>query len=1139
MPEGSLAVNIQTLQTALEAVSGLLGEPPQGAGQGSGLAGAAGLAATSPGDRVSGFGASLTGQVSGLLTFDTSSVTGATDLFGTLQGTAQAPPTQALAGFEQRIAQASSAFGGDFVQQIQQALEAITSISQNVPEDRTAIVSALLDQILDVVGSLDGPEAARIQAWVQSLQELHRTLLPIIEEVQSAPDPAAVALQVIENSLDSTLEILGMGQVRRLVDFMDAFPGNLLPSELLNGLNVALDASGSAYVQAQATLSGPYADFRDQVVAADLALRDLKQALRPFMTVVRRVAHASILQPHALENFLQEQLDIALAVKVSDVQTIEDPFNELFDRIDAAIEGIDLSFVRTEVLGFFEETRSIIEQVDIGSVGDTLQAQLGEVAGAIEDLQQGVTDLLAQIEAFFDSLGQQARSLAEGVGTFQPDGTFQYNFEPQLRQMLTSARTAIGGDPADPSAPSVAGALDEFQTTIDQFLGQLNGMLAPVESAIDTAKTTAVEGINDFVAFVTGLNMPDLIEQLRQQVEQILDNLVPIDFALVIDPVIAEIENSTDSLRDIDADSLNDMLRAALSLALDVIISIDFTATISTPLKDEFAQVKALPQQALDELQARYEQALSMLDALSPEQLLEALFAAFDVIEEAVGSLSLSALLQPLDDLHAQHLQQPLAQLKPSTLLQPVAEAYQGLASALSGLNGADLVAPLTAQLDTLKTAVTGFDITSWVDDLLAAVEQVQQDLQDIRPSELLQPLVDDLTRLESELDRFKPSVLMAPVADLATPLLQFLETVQQETIEALFQLFQEPLQLLDRLEPTAITQEIQQGIDALLAALQGVNLPARYNQIKGQHFDLRVAAEAQGDGARVALVATIDPEVELGEFVTTYNELVAALQSLKQNVELPDLADLYTQLRERLLAMLPPYARELLDPETFKRLMRLADPTRFLEELDQRFEALKERLLPIRPEDITAELDATYDAVLALVDGLDVGDSLNQVKDLMTQIQGIVDSIRVDFVAADIDAALDDLRAMLQALDPARLFDDLDAIHHEVELVVQSTVPSEVLSGLGTTLAEVQALVSSVNPRETLGPPLNEAWEAVEGVLAAIDFTIILSPLVDKLDELEVEFEASLGRTETAFDGMLGAAKSAMGGGASVGVSI
>ena len=1140
MPEGSLTININTLQGTLSGITDLLGQPPEGGDLGSGLAGTAGLASVSLGDQFGAFEAGFTGQVSNLFQFDaTASLTELTDLFSGLQTEVQAPPTEALAGFEQRISEANTVFEGDFIQGLQQVFEAVQGISAGVPENRTEIVNALLDQILGILTSLEGPEAQRIQAWIQSIQDLNQVLLPLIEQAQTSPDPTAIVIEVFQRALNSTLEVFQFGPVNSLLDFLDELLGNGLSPELLGEMSAALTTSSLAYGQLLAGVGSDYPEFRDWVVVAAEELQVLKDGLRPVMGVINRITTARILQPQALERFLREQIEAALAVEIQAVQRIDNPFNELFDHIDETIDAVNLEVVRTEVLDFFETTRNTIEQVNIPSIGDTLQAQLGMVEQTVIALQQGVTDLLAQITDFFNSLTQRFEELANTVGTFQPDGTFQYRFEQDLRDLFNSAQAAIGGDPSNPDAPSVLSSLQDFQATLDQFLGQVEGLLQPVNAAISTVTTTAVDGINTFSAFLTGLNVTDLIDQLSQQIEQILDALGPIDFAVITDPVIAEIEETTINLQSIDTESLNALLREALKVALDVIISIDFTVSISTPLRDEFAAVRAIPQAALDELQQRYEQAIALLDTLGPDQLLAALFSAFDTISDALTAVSLETLLAPLDQLHQQFLQDPLYQLQPSTLLQPVAESFDTFTAVLDDIDGAAIIEPISTLLNELKANVANFNLTDEVDNLLAAVETVKQDLREINPSDLLDPLVADFDRLEEALDRFRPSIVFQPAAELATPLLQFLDNIQQEVIDALFEMFQGPLQLLDRLQPEVLTQSLQEQIDLVLAALNTIDLPAQYNQLKGQYFDLNLAVEAQGSKAKVALVGFLDPDQQIGDIVTTYTDLVSTLEGLKQNVQLLALDSLYTELRERLLAMLPPYARELLDPETFQRVMRLADPTRFLEQLDERFEALIDKLLPIRPQDLAAELDATYETVLALVDNLDIEDSFNQVQEIFSQIQTIVDSIRIDFVAADIETALTDFRSLVDALNPATLFVDLDALHQQVGLVVESTLPSQVLAGLQDLLDQVIGLLDNVDPRLVLLPPLNAAWDSVQGVLDEIDFTIILSPLVDKLSDLELEFEASLRRTETAFDQMLGAARGALGGSVSGSVSV
>lgn len=1140
MPEGSLSINIQSLQTSLSAVTALGGSPPDGDNPGTGLAGAAGLLSSSSGGLTQGLGAELTTQISNLLRFDGSaSFSGVTELFDQLKTQAQAPPTQALSGFEGQLTQVNTAFSGDFAQRLTQAIEAVRGISQGVPPDHTSIVAGLLDQILGVIASMQGPEAEMIRSWVQTTSEMIRVLMPVVEKAQQSPDPAAFAIEVVTKSLGSTLEVFGFSQALGLLNFLDGFLTNPIPAASLGEVTTASAALSASFGLTVTLVGGDYIPLRNQVDLTFRAMQDLKARLRPVLTTVHHIAEARILQPGALERFLREQMDRALAVNVVEVQRIDDPFKSLFDRIDAAIDGIDLSSVRTEVLGFFQRTRDTIEQVDIGSVGEMLQQQLSTVQGTVEQLQQAVADLLAQLQAFFDNLTNQARSLAGNVGRFQPDGSFSFNFEQDLRSLFTTAQTAIGGDPQHPERPSVKGTLTQWQSNIDQFLGQLTELLEPVEASIGEVATTAQGAIEEFTEFLTGLDIPALMLQLQDKVREVLDALVPIDFAVVTDPVVAAIDENTEKLRAIDTSSLNDLLREALKVALDVVINIDFTVAVSDPLQEQFAEVKKIPAAAIEQLQQRYEQAIQLLDALNPEQLLQALFVAFDTIDHAVGSLDVAALLAPLDALHKQHLQQPLAQLKPSILLKPLSDAFQSGTAVFNQIQGSTVLAPVNSALDGLKSNVTGFNIAKPIDDLLAAVERVKQDLRAIRPSGLLEPLVADFARLEAELDRFSPSVLFQPITELAAPLLEFLEGIQQQTVAALHQAFQIPLQLLERLRPEALAQFITQQIDAILAALRSLNLPVKFTQLKAQYFDLKAAAEGEADGNKFSLVLSLDPQVQLGELVTGYTDLITILEGLKQNLELTSLSELYETLKERLLSLLPPYARELLDPETFKRVMRLADPTRFLSELDQRFVALKNKLLPIRPQDITAELDATYDAVLALVDQLQIEESLQQVKQILDSIKGIVTGIRVDFLAADIDRAVADFRAMVAALDPARLFSDLDAVHHELELVVQSTLPSQVLAGLGAVLDEVQQIVSSVNPRTTLGPPLVGAWEAVEGALAEVDFTVVLQPVMDKLDELEAAFELSLRRTEDAFDAMLTAGKTALGSGGGGGASV
>lgn len=1135
MAEGSIHIQISGLEGAISGISTLVGD------SGSGLTGAAGLMASSPLGDLGQLQGLLQGQLSGALRFDPGSLGGISGIFEELQGALRLSPGDALTGFQARLDTAGQALGGDLGGRLAQALETVRGLSGSVPADRLDVVKPLVDRILAVFDSLGGDEVETIQAWVVGLQAQLEQALPILEEARNSPDPGALAVSIFEQTLGSILDALGFSRLRLFVDLLQDFPARVINAEITGSTSGAFGAAAGLYGNVQA--GADFDVFRGQVDAALSGLLTARAGARRVVAILRQFTSAEMLQPGGIEAFLRGALDRALAVQVRDAQQIDDPFKALFDRIDAAIDRIDLSVVRTEILGSFAQIRQAIQQADLGSLAAALDGQISTLENAVGDVREGADDLLSRLQAACAELTEKPRQLLAPVGEFQGDGSFRFHFERELTETLGAARRALGGDPADPDAASVARTLADLQARIDGFLGQLSDLLAPVEEAADGAVDGAVEGIQGFAGFLNDLDVPGKLLLLQEKVQEIVDALLPIDFAVIVDPVVQALDENTEKLGKIDPASLNEMLRAALSAALEVVISIDFSVEISAPLGEQLAAVKAIPAQAIEQLQARYREALGRLDDLDPLRLLDALLAAFDAIEGALARVDLAGLLAPLDQVHRQAISEPLARLAPSRLVAPLSASYRQLTSGLDSVRGADLIAPADAALGQLKQAVASFNLTGPIDELSGAVARMQETLRGVRPSQVLEPLSADFGRLEAELDRFKPSVLFAPVAELATPLLELLEGVQQTTVTALFELFEAPLRVLDALQPEQVLERLRQGIDQILALLRAADLPGAYARLRARHFDLNGAVTAGGSEARLSLALSLDPQAHLGEVMEEYTALVAALERIRAGLApgplLAGLVELYGELRERLLGLLPPFARAALDVDTFKRVMRLADPTRFLQELDPRFEALKAKLLPIRPQDLAAELDAAYDEVLAVVDRLEIGEALERVKAAFARLQGTVTDLRVDFLAADVDRALADVRAVVAALDPARAAAVLDGIYAEVQALVESTLPSRLLAGLGEPLERIQGILAALDPRNRLQQPLEEAWDAVLAALAGVDFTVVLKPLVDKLDDLEAELMVSLGLAESAFDRLLGAAQGAVGGGGGISASV
>ena len=1156
MPEGSLTTTIRDLEGSLMLDIGEL--------QGDETTGLTGAATAAGSLDTAGVSAQLVTLFAGLLDYGSSvALDQLTGQFPAVKLEAEvASPDEALDDLKQQLETASQAIGGDLVGQIRGLVDTVRSLRDGIPENGTEIVRVLLDQILGVLATLEGPEADTIRAWVQSVEDLSRTVLPVIDAVNNGGDPEALVIQVFQQALSGVLDTFGYEAANQLLQTLDDWMTGVLPATLLDSVTVTADGVTVNYTQLL-TLAGAEENiFQTAVNDTAAAMDSWRDALQLLLNDLAQLVAAPLLQPEALAGALRSQLQTALSVPVRDAQRIEDPFTALFDRLDSAIDAVDLNAVRKDVLGFFDTTQETLETLDLGSIGDTLQTALAPADQLVAGLDSGVLAALEQVQAFFDQLATKVRELVGPLGEFQPDDSFVYHVERDLQQVFQQTELAITGDPSNPDAPSLVSLLEDFQLFLDSTLGEITAQLAPLQARISEIAGTVVGQVNDFNAFLTGLDIPQLLEDLRSRVQEILDQLAPIDFAAVIDPVVEEFRANGEKLSQIDPASLNALLKEALKAAIDLVVVINISETVTPGIRSGFVEIRAVPQQAIDQLQAGYEEALSLLDALQPEQLLSSLFSTLDVITQAVETVQPAALLEPLDTLYDDYVQQPLATLEPSSLLEPVVDAFADVTDAFEQFDSGAVVAPLNQLLDRFKVAVAAVDLTAWIDELVLLVSQIQQRLQSSRPSDLLAPLVTEFSRLEQELDRVRPSVLFQPAVDLAAPLVGLIDSATQAMVNALHTMFQAPLAVLDRLNPDQLMQELVTAIDQGLQRLRVLNIPGRFSQLKAQHFDLRAAitaeisasaaAEIEAGGveatveaeaaatlaARLALVGTIDPNVNLAPLVVQYRQLEQDLVTLKQNIQTHSVQTLYTELAQQLRTMLPAYGRELMDVETFKRFMRLADPTRFVQELETRFVQLKDKLLPISPEEIGAELDAIYEAVVGLIDGLNIEASLNQVKDSLGRIQGTVAGLRVDFLTEDIDQTIAQVQALVAGLNPERMVAGLDAVYQQLLVVVESTRPSQVLSDLTMILTQVQDLLSAFDLTTLLKEPLMTAWAAIEATLGDIDLTVVLSPLVDKLTELEDGLLEGLEEVETSFDDMLRSARGALGG-ASASVSV
>jgi len=228
MPEGSLAVNIRTMEGSFSGVAEISGDGD------TGLTGAA-TAATTLNTSTADVSEQLVALFASLLSYGSSvALDEITGKFPAVKLEAEvASPEAAFGDFEEKLSAANQAINGDLVGQIRTLIKTTKDIRDGIPVNGTEIVSSLLDQILRVLSSLEGEEAETIRAWVQSVEELRQTVQPVIDAVNNGGDANALVIEVFQQALSGVLITFGFESVSQLLQTIDSALSDGLPPELL------------------------------------------------------------------------------------------------------------------------------------------------------------------------------------------------------------------------------------------------------------------------------------------------------------------------------------------------------------------------------------------------------------------------------------------------------------------------------------------------------------------------------------------------------------------------------------------------------------------------------------------------------------------------------------------------------------------------------------------------------------------------------------------------------------------------------------------------------------------------------------------------------------------------------------------
>lgn len=948
--------------------------------------------------------------------------------------------------------------------------------------DLSAIVEAKADisiavEAPDLLALVDDGAVGRV---LGDLGTAVAAAVAAVDEPEQLVAPLLSAFADLLGSLDTDIEVddyvRAVSDAARVVAAIVTMLGGEPDGIGFGGVDIgeALDRASGHFGEHASVVSGGLSRFRALVQAVERGLPDDPEALvGPALEVLVPVPATSI---DAARDWA-ESLLTQLAGLQLDVGLGSGLVNALAD-VRVAAEAGDAAALEDALVMLARVRENTVSQ---------LAAALRRAAGVLSSLRIG--DGVAPVLGLRAQLGAADEAVLDLL-----DG---------WRELVAGVRATLGAVDGAEAMASINGLLDELEVQLRSVL------VAGVETGVDAAK----QWLRDLLREIP---VRPLRRQLSEAIAAVADGIADADLDAPVTAVRGVLDDLRGLLEEADPAALVQSavaeLEGVLRLALDelqaalggITEAIDAVADEAEQLLSRAVAGLRDFREVVDEVTAAIEEA-GILDAAA--QIAESL----DGLQEQVsGLLSKAPLPDALRDVVEQlistlesidldaavggPLREVAAQLQvPDTVATSVRDGLTAVADAVRSLVPTDVIADLESMTGELLAEIERLDISEITGGVTGLLDDAADALEGVRVAELVAPAGEAFDELVRLVDRIHPRAVLRPAIDLYGQLLGELPVPDPETIVT---------------RAASVTSQAGEAVARAAAE------PAR------QAVGSGAAMPPAGSGPRGGLgPAREEPPADLrpGDVIRLLGFLPAKLREALSGLDAGEAGEVLAGLDERVRA-------------TAAVLRRLRDEVMSLDQTVER--ALQTVLVTIGP----AQVDAQLALRATVAPGFDVEVGLSALArvgpgELAADLEGerrmLLERARSASgtlsgqLAHDLDATaelleallpgelLDDLEALLDALDPEPIAVELDGLLADVV----DAMP-DFLTGAAVEIraleARVRALVDEFSPG-TLMQRYLEVLEVIREELALLD----PGRLADELGEVHAQVRGAL----TAYD--------------------
>lgn len=826
----------------------------------------------------------------------------------------------------------------------------------------------------------------------------------------------------------------------------------------------------------------------------------------------------------------------------------------LFARFDDGLALLDET-AAAPIRSLAEEVRAWLQpllDVPLPDPAASADAFADRVVAAIDDLVSGIDRLDPARVA-----GPLTSGLASALGVVGEIGTAAEEAAALVRNALGTVRDLVAAvdlapitvairtvlDPVADALAVVTGVVDDAQAGIETVSGTVVDALEDVKASLGTASGAISDALGRLQAAVDALGLEQLQETLEDLIDPVATFLESADLGPYFDTANEVIDTAADVVDAVPFSLLPDDVLQGVADAIEPIKAIDFQRDVADVLDRRLTEiVDALDTDVLAEIEAAYNEVIAFLDGIDPsEPLLTFEQEAFDPLIAALRSIDPEQILRPIEDAIAP-IREAIADFHLlDDVFAPIDDALDTVQEQLAAYDPVQFVAPIEEQVDTLRTGVTDTLRTDeWSDWLDIAESTARSVLARLDLNVLVEPLESAFDGLVDEVagdgDGRGDSVLGTVVATLLESTGAAVRVDAFGTVLGWVRGTDGAEVVRSRLSAAA------DGIDAVLAAVAGVDLAAIVAAVQPVHRSIATALAAHPADSRLRLaldaeLSVSSPQDLFADLIDSRDRYEAALRDVSGelrrlagsghsqvtavSVALGDALRPLTAVLDRLRALL---VKVGLDPT--------GRPPR---------ELVAELLALFRPSRILAPLTAAVDALRGKLEALVVDGVLGPVRGAVTDLESALAAIDIGFIRTDLAAIYGDVIGAIDQLRPATVMGDLVT---EVE-DLRSTLGD--FDPLGPVREAVDAWTGAIDEVDTqfrptvLFAPVVSVYDEVVTALGSLDVRNLLQPVLDGLDSLVIQLGDGLDRTATALGRLQDALPDVddIGSGGGAGVSV